>query len=217
VFYFSKNYYWLAALNFNTDDFTMLKFKIYLGVSIAFFLLTLLVSFPPVEGSEKWNEVRSTAITLGRILFFVCYSLLMSIFNYYKEGGWKNVAIIIFLAGNVVFSILSFSRAITNSFQNFFILIFYLPFIFAFATVAAKEIKPLTLSFAYLILVICLVHIVLPFIRGTIDLSAYIYFFDAIFLLPSVMIILLFSKMIAISGRNHKEELQPEEEQHDLL
>ena len=194
-----------------------MKFKLDRGIAIVFFLLTLLVSFSPLRTSEQWNGMRVAATMLIVVLFFVCYALLLSIFNYYKEAGWKNVAVIIFLSGNSVFYFLSMSHSMPNLFFNFFILLFYLPFIVAFATVNAKEIRPLTQSFAYLMLIICLLHIALPFVRDTIDLSVYIYFFNAIFLFPSVMIILLFHKMIVISSKNSEDELNSDEERRDLL
>jgi hypothetical protein len=195
----------------------MMKFKIYRAISILFFLLTLLVSFSPVRASEQWNEVRTVATMSILILFFVCYSFLISIFNYFKEPGWKNVAVIIFLSGNSFFYFLSISHSMPNIFFNFFILIFYVPFILAFASVNEKEIKPLMQSFAYLMLIICVLHIVLPFVRDKINLSVYIYAFNGIFLLPSVMMVLIFHKMAAISAKRRDEELMPDEEEDHLL
>jgi len=195
----------------------MTKFRIYRAIAIVFFLLTLLASFLPAESAEIWNEIRVTSTMLLVILFFVCYALLMSIFNYYKEAGWKNVAVIFFLSGNIVFYFLSMYGSVSNPFHNFFILLFYLPFIVAFATVSAKEIKPLTQSFGYLMLIICSLHIALPFLRNAVNLSDYTYFFNVIFLLPSVIIILLFSRMITISGRKTEAEVPGDDEQHDLL
>jgi predicted tellurium resistance membrane protein TerC len=99
----------------------MMKFKIYRAIAVLFSLLTLLVSFSPVRTSEQWNEARTLATMLLVILFFVCYSLLLSVLNYYKEAGWKNVAVIIFLSGNSVFYFLSLSHSMPNLFFNFFI------------------------------------------------------------------------------------------------
>jgi hypothetical protein len=193
----------------------MMKFQIYRAVATIFFLLTLAVSFPPLRSSERWADVRMVITIVVAILFFVCYSFLLSIFNYYEEPGWKNVAVIIFLSGNSVFYFLPLTRAMPNLFFNFSLLIFYLPLIVAFAGVNDRGIKPLTQSFAYLMLIICLLHIVLPFIRGAIDLSGYIYLFNSLFLLPSALMVLLFHRMVIVSGREDKEE--SDEEQHDLL
>jgi len=193
----------------------MMKFQIYRAVATIFFLLTLAVSFPPLRSSERWADVRMVITIVVAILFFVCYSFLLSIFNYYEEPGWKNVAVIIFLSGNSVFYFLPLTRAMPNLFFNFSLLIFYLPLIVAFAGVNDKGIKPLTQSFAYLMLIICLLHIVLPFIRGAIDLSGYIFLFNSLFLLPSALMVLLFHRMVIVSGREDKEE--SDEEQHDLL
>lgn len=195
----------------------MMRFKIYRAIAFIFFLLTLAVSFPPLRSSERWTDVRMVITIVIAILFFVCYSFLLSIFNYYEEPGWKNVAVIIFLSGNSVFYFLPLTRAIPNLFFNFSLLIFYLPLIVAFATVNEKEIKPLTQSFAYLMLIICLLHIVLPFVRGTIDLSGYSYAFNAIFLLPSALMVLLFHRMAILSAKENEEQSESDEQQHDLL
>ena len=211
----------MYALNVNIISTQMMRFKIYRAITIIFFLLTLLVNFSPVPTTEQWVTVRGIATMLFVFLFFVCYALLLSIFNYYNEAGWKNVSVIIFLSGNSVFYFLSLSRGTPNLFFNFFILIFYLPFVVAFATMNAQEIKPLAQSFAYLMLIICLLHIVLPFIRDRIDLSVYRYFFNAIFLFPPVMLVLLFHKMTVVSGKkvedDEQKDGQGDVERHDLL
>jgi len=195
----------------------MMKFKIYRAIAFVFFLLTLAVSFPPIRSSERWTDERMIITIVIAILFFVCYSCLLGIFNYYEEPGWKNVAVIIFLSGNSVFYFLPLTRAMPNLFFNFSLLIFYLPLIVAFASVNEKEIKPLTQSFAYLMLIICLLHILLPFVRAAVDLSGYIYFFNSLFLLPSALMVLLFHRMVVVSAKDEEEQSESDDEQHDLL
>jgi hypothetical protein len=195
----------------------MLKFKIYRAITAVFFIMMLLVTFSPLQSSEAWSHMRQVVTVVLLFLFFICYSLLISIFNYYQEAGWKNVAVIIFLSGNLIFYFLSLYGSAVNVFYNFYLLIFYLPIIFAFATLGAKEMKALAQSFAYLILIICILHIVMPFIRNHLNISVYVYFFDAIFVLPSAIMILMFNKMVSVSGMVQEQTSEDNEEQQDLL
>jgi len=89
------------------------KFEIYRAIAVLYFLLAAGISFMPVEFLKQMN-VRELAIMLIAILYFVCYGLLVSIFNFYKEPVWKKIAIIFFITGNIIFNVFMFGYAIKN-------------------------------------------------------------------------------------------------------
>ena len=86
--------------------------------------------------------------------------------------------------------------------------------IIAFATTRNYEIRPLAMSFAYVMLVICALRIVMPFMRSLVNLSYYMYILSAVYLLPSVFVTALFHKMVAVSGSTAGDEIK---DKRDLL
>ena len=77
-----------------------------------------------------------------------------------------------------------------------------------------KEIGSLAQSFGYILLVICLLRIALPYARNKANLSSYIYLFNVVFLLPAVFMVALFHKMVGVSAKVSEEDIRNE---NDLL
>jgi len=98
--------------------------------------------------------------------------------------------------------------------MSFFLLLFCLPFIVAFVTIKQKGISALAQSFAYTLLIACLMRLAIPFVRNLISLSRYSEILNIVVRLPLVFIVLIFHKMIAVSKNNSDET--PESE-YDLL
>jgi len=165
---------------------------------------------------NDFNTIRIMAMIVG-VLIFVCYALLVSVLNFYKEPLWKKFAVWFFIIGFIFFNsflVLVVVRYTTIKFMSFFLLLFYLPFIVAFVTIKQKGISALAQSFAYTLLIACLMRLAIPFVRNLISLSRYSEILNIVVRLPLVFIVLIFHKMIGIS-KNDSDEA-PESE-YDLL
>ena len=195
----------------------MQKFKTYRAISFITLVLSFATMLLPFWLPESnFNVIRIIAMIVG-ILIFVCYALLISVLNFYKEPLWKKFAIWFFIIGFIFFNsflVLVVVRYTAIKFMNFFSFVFYLPFIAAFVTIKHKEISALAQSFAYTLLIACAMRIAIPFVRNLISLSHYSEVLNIAVRLPLVFIVLIFHKMIAIS-KNDSDETS--ESEYDLL
>jgi hypothetical protein len=195
----------------------MQKFKIYRAISFITLVLSFATMlFPFWLPENNFDVIRIIAMIAG-VLIFVCYALLVSVLNFYNEPLWKKFAIWFFIIGFIFFNsflVLVVVRYTAIKFISFFLLLFYLPFIAAFVTIKHKGISALAQSFAYTLLIACLMRLAIPFVRNLISLSRYSEVLNIVVRLPLVFIVLIFHKMIGISKNDSDETSQGED---DLL
>ena len=194
----------------------MKKFKIYRGIAFLTLVLSILTFLLPLLIPVHSIYIVSIITMCVGVLFFVCYILLVSIFNFYHEPWWKKFAIWFFIIGIVIFNLTVAAKYYSLQIINIVLLVFYLPMVIAFATLKHEKIKPFALLFACTSFIVCLIRIALPFIRNSmkIDVSAYNDALNIVFRLPMVFILALFHKMISISKENIDDEAKTE---YDLL
>lgn len=193
----------------------MLKFKVYRAFAVVYLLLNIFISFVHLPASLHSNVTNIILMDLMAVILFVCYGLLASIFRFFEQPIWKIISVGFFIIGNIVFNILpSILPLSINKYYSLLLIIFYLPLVAAFATLRLPGIKGIAQAFAYCVLIVCFIRMILPFIRNEINIMPFALFLNIIFILPPLFMVFLFHKMIGISEQAFEEPVKNSE---DLL
>ena len=188
----------------------MEKYRIYRAIAFITLLFGLANMFSAYWlSSDQMNMLSMFSMFTG-MLMFVCYGLLVSIFNFYNDPLWKKLSVWLFIAGTIVFNSVITLQYGEFEWVDFILLLFYMPIVLAFVTVKHKEIKPFAQSFGYILLIICLLRIALPFFRDSTYFSVYAYAFSFVYMLPIALIAALFHRMINASENANEEETRSE-------
>lgn len=183
----------------------MEKYRIYRAIALITLLLGLANMFAAYWLPSDQMDMLSMFSMFTGMLLFVCYGLLVSIFNFYNDPLWKKLAVWLFIVGTIVFN--SVITLYYGEFEwiDFILLLFYMPVVLAFATVKHDDIKSLAQSFGYTLLIICLLRIGLPYMRNSAYFSVYAYAFSFVYMIPIALIAALFHRMINASEPNEEE------------
>jgi hypothetical protein len=184
----------------------MLKFKVYRAFAVAYLLLNIFISFAHLPVSANGNVTRIILMDLMAVILFVCYGLLASIFRFYDQPVWKIISVGFFVVGNILFNMLATVVPVPlNKYYSLALIVFYLPLVAAFATLRFPGIKGLSQAFAYCVLVVCFIRMVLPFVRNEINILPFAFILNIIFIFPPLFMVFLFHKMIGISAQAFEE------------
>ncbi|MBS1746599.1 MAG: hypothetical protein JST21_10565 [Bacteroidetes bacterium] len=193
----------------------MFKFKVYRAFAVVYLLLNIFISFVHLPASLNSNVTNIILMDLMAVILFVCYGLLASIFRFFEQPIWKIIAVGFFIIGNIVFNILpQFMPLPLNKYYSLILIIFYLPLVAAFATLRLPGIKGLAQAFAYCVLIVCIIRMVLPFVRYEINIMPFAFILNIIFIFPPLFMVFLFHKMIDISAEPFEDAIENSE---DLL
>jgi hypothetical protein len=184
----------------------MIKFKIYRAIAFIFFLFVVASVVFSIQYSAQALHIRVILSAVMLVFGFVCYGLMISIFNYFKQQVWKKISIVLFIAGNMVYNILINLHYIPSA-SGYAIVLFYLPLIIAFVSMQEPEIKPLATLFGYIELIICVVRIAYPYSRSWLSPATFGIIINILFCMPSLLRVALFHKMVIISKEKTGEDI----------
>ena len=192
----------------------MEKFKIYRGIAIITVLCGITLTLLPYSLPVRLMDMFSLFSMFEGILMFVCYALLAGIFNFYNEPLWKKLSIWLFILGTILFNVVIRVYNGESKWMNFLLLLYYTPLAVAFITVTHEKIKPVAQSFGYILIIVCLLRLALPFISESAYFSIYANAFSIVYMMPLILIAILFHKMATASDNNYRQERKSGE---DLL
>lgn len=187
----------------------MEKYRIYRAIALITFLFGLANMFSAYWLPSDQMDTLSMFSMFTGMLMFVCYGLLVSIFNFYNAPLWKKLSVWLFIVGTIVFNSVITLYYGELEWVDFILLLFYIPVVLAFVTVKHEEIKPYAQSFGYILLIICALRIGLPYMRNSSYFSMYAYAFSFVYMIPIALIAALFHRMISAS-KNEQEETKSE-------
>ena len=172
----------------------MEKYRIYRAIALITLLFDLANVFSAYWLPSNQMDMLSMFSMFTGMLMFVCYGLLVGIFNFYNDPLWKKLSVWLFIIGTIVFN-----SVITLHYGEFewidlILLLFFIPVVVAFITVKHQDIKSLAQCFGYTLLIICLLRIGLPYMRNSAYFSVYAYAFSFVYMLAIALIAALFHR-----------------------
>lgn len=177
----------------------MEKYRIYRAIAVITFLFGLANMFSAYWLPSEQMDMLSMFSMFTGMLMFVCYGLLVSIFNFYNDALWKKLSLWFFIVGTIVFNSVITLQYGEFEWIDFVLLLFYIPVVLAFITVTHEQIKSIAQSFGYTLLIICSLRIGLPYMRNSAYFSMYAYAFSFVYMIPIALIAALFHRMINAS------------------
>ena len=144
----------------------MRKFKVYQVIAIVYLCAYIAMIFFQTRYPDLPSAFRSLLLFTVFLLFCITHISLVSVLNYFKQPSWKKALIVWYVIGIFIFNFLTFAWWQFGPASIALYLITCLPLSIAILSIRAEEIKSLLQSYAFTMLMICFMRIVIPFVRN---------------------------------------------------